>query len=149
MVDNLVATSGMRSGLANCTPVLGFVLPRPPTPPSNALDGSAAVLVKRRARGERQKVDLRRLLNCLRDWNWRLLLRVGIHLLSCVCVCFCVCFCFGWLVLLILILMLLHVVVGLWIWNPLAVMDAKATTTTCTARTSFIILLSLRGFIVM
>lgn len=31
-----------RSGFANITPVLGFVFPNPPTPPSNALVGGGA-----------------------------------------------------------------------------------------------------------
>ncbi len=53
----MVDTSGMRSGLENCTPVCGFVFPSPPTPPSNAFDVVAYVVVA-------ITVDKRSLLNC-------------------------------------------------------------------------------------
>jgi len=58
----------MRSGLANVTPVLGFVLPSPPTPPSNALacgigvDGSIGVVMVM----GRRNADWRMRLKCCR-----------------------------------------------------------------------------------
>ena len=88
--------SVMRSGLANVTPVIGLDLPRPPTPPSNALLGGGGWS----CRSERDRVvDRITLWNFLLDngcgvsaWLVVVVLVVVERMLqSCCCCCCCWC----------------------------------------------------------